>query len=138
MAADDDHVCALRLGGIDRDGSGVAFPDEELRRDSPKAGVLDDPGERRFTLGTDLVDTSVEEAARQPETRRIDDAQEDHLRPDPRRQLDAGSLGAGRCRARICRDKDKPRAFVGVCRGVAGNGDHERIGTQPVVGMTHS
>jgi hypothetical protein len=136
VAADDDDVCALRLGGIDHDRPGVAFPDQEQGGDAVLPGILDDPCKCRFALGSDLVDARVEEAARQSEAGGIDDAQQDHARADPRCQLDPGPLGTRGGGAGVGGDEHEPGRRPGVCRSLEGGPVHCLLRPQPLAGMT--
>ena len=68
MAADDDDVDILGVRGLEHGDARFTFPDQVLSRDAllPRGG--DQLGECRLAPDPDLVDASVKQAARQPET----------------------------------------------------------------------
>ena len=99
MRPEDDEVCPFGLGRREDGLHGVAFPDEEGRSGS---GITSAHHERlgaSLDAGSLLVDPSEEQAARHPQSVRIDDAQDDQVRSVLDRQRDGtfGSLlGDGR------------------------------------------
>ena len=77
VAADNDHVRALRVRSFDHGGPGVTFPDQVLSRDAVLSRVLDDPGDGRLALGSGTRSTrGVKQTARQLKPGWINYAQE--------------------------------------------------------------
>lgn len=96
---EDDEVRPFGLGRREDGLHRVAFPDEEGRSGSSRPSAHHERLGANLDAGSLLVDPSEEQAARHPQSVRIDDAQDDQVRSvlDCQRDGTFGSLlGDGR------------------------------------------
>lgn len=87
VAAEDDHVGPLRIGGFQDGFSWLTFPDEKGDRDTFTTTSLHELLRRGLAAFPDLVDSSAEAAARKAKRGRVDDTHDEQLGSKSARDL---------------------------------------------------
>jgi 2-haloacid dehalogenase len=103
----DDQIDGLGGGGFDDRLTRIALPDETADRHVLAVATLDDPLGGGFTRRPDLVHPLMVPTAGQPQTARIDHANEQHRTAETARQLEREVLGTRRGGRQVARQKDR-------------------------------